>query len=88
MRKCGQHRGTKPGGTKPGEPAPSPAAGGGAAKRARGSGAPEFGEGGDGSKPNGDWTCFHCGNSNYSSRSRCNMRKCNMPRGECFLCVY
>lgn len=29
----------------------------------------------------GNWTCSICGNDNYPTRTRCNMRKCNAPRG-------
>ncbi|CAI5961916.1 unnamed protein product [Closterium sp. NIES-65] len=46
------------------------------------------GEGADGRKRRGgpegsgegDWVCFKCGNTNFSFRTHCNMRKCNEPR--------
>lgn len=28
----------------------------------------------------GDWVCGHCGNKNYASRTKCNMRRCQAPR--------
>lgn len=31
-------------------------------------------------KSDGDWTCPKCGNTNYSFRIVCNMKKCNIPK--------
>eukprot|EP00658_Telonema_sp_P-2_P022234 TRINITY_DN18884_c0_g1_i6.p1 TRINITY_DN18884_c0_g1~~TRINITY_DN18884_c0_g1_i6.p1 ORF type:complete len:225 (-),score=29.81 TRINITY_DN18884_c0_g1_i6:18-692(-) len=31
-----------------------------------------------------DWICVSCGNRNYSSRLRCNMRKCQAPRPDTY----
>lgn len=31
-------------------------------------------------KSDGDWTCPKCGNTNYSFRVVCNMKKCNTPK--------
>ncbi|KAI3816728.1 hypothetical protein L1987_16432 [Smallanthus sonchifolius] len=31
-------------------------------------------------KGDNDWTCPNCGNSNFSFRTVCNMRKCNTPK--------
>ena len=30
--------------------------------------------------PEGSWTCPACGNVNYANRTRCNMRRCALPR--------
>merc|ERR1719266_418265 len=31
---------------------------------------------------NGEWNCKECGNLNFATRIRCNMRKCQAPREE------